>query len=216
MKEYLFMGGSVLLAIVLYLIIFNGWSKKSNLLMRYVYVDKNYEAYRKLSKSLLCRLFLSKKQRYTLDMAVYEGEKNEECLVYTFDKLHRMKLEPQEELNLYINELHYYIRKKDDASIKRIYNEATEKYKDNETAYLRGIVKEIYYIYEVDYKENTLLIDEIKKLYQNIQVEQSKGIFALRLVKLYRCKGDLKSAEDYYNKAVKLMGKEAIKKLSEY
>lgn len=216
MKGYLLIGGGVILAIVLYLVIFNAFQKKSNLLMKYVYIDKDYEAYRRLSNSLICKLFLSKKQRYILDMSVYENEKNDDRLVFTFEKLHSMNLEAQEELNLYINELHYYIRKNDENSINKLYQEATEKYSDNETAYIRGILKEMYYVYEVDYKKNTSLINELKRLYENIQVEQSKGIFAVRLSKLYRYKNDLKNSDSYYNKAIQHLGKEAVQQLLDY
>lgn len=200
-------------AILIFFLVFHSFKKKSMLLMKAVYIDKDYDAYRKLLNSWTCKLFLSKKQRLILNMAVYEGENKENELLNVFEQLHRIKLNAQQDLDLYYNEIRYYMRKKNTDKIEELYHEVKEKYKNESASYIKGILKEMYYLYEVDYKENTKLLSEVKKLYENISVEQSKGIFAARCCRLYLKKNDLKNAKEYYEKAVQHLNKEMADQL---
>ena len=70
-------------------------------------IQKGYrfvEKYQKMDVWQARDILLSKKQRFILNMAVYEGENKEEELVDLFEKMHRMKLTNQEELDLYFNQ----------------------------------------------------------------------------------------------------------------
>lgn len=210
LKNFFVLLMGVAIAIALYWILFSSFQKKSMQLMKLVYIDKDYDGYRKLVNSFSCKLLLSKKQRFILNRAVYEGEGKEEELVDLFEKMHSMKLSNHEELDLYYSEIRFYIRKKDNNKILALYDEVLRKYQDNGSSYIRGVMKEIYYLIEIDYKGNVSLIDEVEKLYNKISIEQSKGIFAIRLFKLYRIKNDSENARKYYEKAIKHLGQELV------
>ena len=203
----------VVVAGILFLYALHTFRKKSVLLMKAVYADRDYDQYRKLLKSLSCRLFLSKKQRLILNMSVCLGENNDEELLTVFQQLERQKLLPQEMLDLYCNKLRYYIKKRDQQNVEKLYEEVNEEFKEETASYIKGILKEIYYMYEVDYKENDQLLNEMKQLYGNITVEQSKGIFAARCTRLYLKKRDIENAKSYYKKACACLDKEIVKEL---
>lgn len=213
LKDILIVLIIALIAAIIFLIIFNAFRKKSMMMMKAVYADRNFEEYRRLANSLSGKLFLSKKQRLIFNMTIYENENNDELLLETFKKLEKQKLNDQQKLDLYYNELRYYIRHKDSEKVDQLYEEVQTKYKSNESSLIKGIMKEIYYLYEVDYKENIELIDEVKNLYNNITVEYSKGIFAARCCKLYLKNKDLKNAKFYYEKAKTYLNEAQMKEM---
>ena len=213
MKTLLLIISGSCLAVVLFFAAFHLFKKRSMQLMRAVYSDKNYDVYRQLVNTWICKLLLSKKQKLFFEMAVCEGEGREEDLLSTFERLKKQKLNTQETLDLYYNQLRYYIRKKDDEQIEATYLEAKEKFKDNQSGLVAGSMKEMLYLVEVDYRENTDYLKEIEKLAHDITIEHSKGIFCARACRLYLKKNNQKKADEYYSKAVCCLNRETVDEL---
>ena len=200
-------------AVILFFFAFHFFKKRSMQLMRAVYAEKNYDAYRTLVNTWSCKFLLSKKQKLFLEMAVCEGEGREDELHIIFDKLKKLKLNTQEELDLYYNELRYFIRNKNDQQVEAVYQEAKEKFKDNQSGLVAGSMREMQYLVEVDYRENTDYLKEIEKLANDITIEHSKGIFCARTCRLYLKKINQKKADEYYSKAVRCLSRETVDEL---
>lgn len=213
MKTVFLILGGTLLAVALFFGAFHLFKKRSMQLMRAVYSEKNYDAYRMLVDTWICKLLLSKKQKLFLEMAVSEGEGRDEDLLDIFEKLQRLKLNTQETLDLYYNRLRYHIRKNESELVESVYQEAKETFAGNESGLVAGSLKEMLYLVEVDYKANTDYLKEIEKLAHDIQIEHSKGIFCARACRLHLKKNNQKKADEYYAKAVRCLSRETVDEL---
>ena len=211
LKQILIGVAIVLAAALLYLWAVGNFKKKSNDLTKFIYVDHDFESYKKLASTLTCKVFLSKKQRLLLDSAMFDYLKLDDELQSCLNKLNAMKLTDQEWLNVNYMQMKLYIRQKDEDAATRLYGDVQSHFGNNESSYIRGVVKEFEFLYFVDFKHDASYMDQIEKLANKVDVKYSKGLFFLRSAILKNSVG--KPYLTSLNKARELLNDDVVREI---
>ena len=201
----------VLAAAVLYLWAVGNFKKKSNDLTKFIYVDHDFESYKKLANSLMCKMFLSQKQRLLLDSAMYEYLKLDDELQSCLNKLNAKKLTDQEWLNVNYMQMKLYIRQMNEEAAENLSTNVQLRFDRTESPYIRGIVKEFEYLYFVDFKQDSSYLEQMEKLANKVDVKYSKGLFYLRSAILKNSVG--RSYTGSLNKAREILNDDVVKEI---
>lgn len=196
----------VLIALFLFLFAIGSFKETSKQLMQAVYIDKDYAKYKQLLSKLSTKLFLSKKQRLLMDLSIYDSMDDDEKWKVTLKQINQYSYGLHDTLNIKYMQMKFYIKHHDLIESKKVF-ESLEEFRNNEDAYIKGIIKEFEYIYYVDGLRDTSYLDEMIRLANNVDVPYSKALFFLRASLLQHKLHNDKESKSNLNKVHDLLTK---------